>query len=1029
MTARDLSTTIDLATLRKRLAATEGRAYWRGLEELAETPEFFAMVTREFPVAASEWGDTFSRRKFLTLMGASLALAGVTGCGDRPVEKIYPYVRAPENIVPGKPLFFATALSLGGIAQGVLVESHMGRPTKVEGNPDHPASLGATDAFTQASVLSLYDPDRSQVITHRGNISTWEEFIRAVQPAIAETREKKGLGLRILTETVTSPTLAAQLNQILRDMPDAVWHQYEPISRDNVRAGARLVFDEDVESIYHFDRAEVVLSLDADFLSSGPGSVRYQRDFMDKRRVREASPTMNRLYAIESTPSPTGAAADHRLPLRASEVASFVRALASRLGIAPTPFNFGDNPLHEAWIAAVADDLRANRGASIVLVGDEQPAHVHAIVHLINAELGNVGKTVTYVEPVEARPVDQAKSLFDLSLALDAEEVDVLLILGGNPVYNAPAGSDFDADLSKAGTTVRLGYYEDETSAACRWHIPAVHELESWGDVRAYEGTVTVQQPLIAPLFGGKSPSELISALFDDTPRSTYDVVRDYWRERHGDDGFETFWQTVVHNGLVPDTASAEATVEARPADELRDHVWNPVATREPTKAGDLEIVFRADSTVYDGRFANNAWLQELPKPLLHLTWDNVASVSAATAERLKLNNGDVVELHYLDRTIEAPVWIALGHADDAVTVQLGFGRTRAGKVGNDVGFNAYKLRSADAPWFDGGLKIVKTEKKHPLACTQSHFSLEGRDMVRWGTLEEYKKDHHSPIKIGGHSEHGEHASLYPPFPNPEYAWGMSIDLNSCTGCGACIVACQAENNISVVGKEQVIAQREMHWLRIDRYYSGDLDNPEVHQQPMLCQHCEQAPCEVVCPVAATTHSSEGLNEMTYNRCVGTRYCSNNCPYKVRRFNFLNYLGDITPLTKMQHNPDVTVRSRGVMEKCTFCVQRINAARITTEVEGVRSGEQKRIQDGDIVTACQSACASQAIVFGDLNDKNSRVSKLKAEPTNYGVLTELNTHPRVTYLARIRNPNPVLAAAEKEHSKGRAVVPVNQFLP
>ncbi|HWA99066.1 MAG TPA: TAT-variant-translocated molybdopterin oxidoreductase [Pirellulales bacterium] len=1042
MLSLPIVTELDWSSVRERLASAGGPTYWKSLEELADTAEFRAMVGREFPAAASEWDNALSRRRFLTLMGASIGLAGLAGCGRQPLEHIYPYVRAPEGLIPGKPLFFATALSLGGVGTGVLVESHMGRPTKIEGNPDHPGSLGSTDTFTQASILSLYDPDRSQVVARAGEIDTWETFVGSIRSEIDALRSRQGRGLHILTETITSPSLAAQLTAVLAALPEAVWHQYQPINRDNERAGLRLAFGADVQPVYQFDRAEVIVSLDGDFLECGAGSVRYQRDFASRRRVRQDRQQMSRFYAVESTPTTTGASADHRLPLRAGEIVQFARTLAARLGLAPagfalpaasrssqatsasTSFDPGSVALHAAWLDAVVDDLRAHRGAAIVVAGAHQPPEVHALAHLINASLAAPDATVRYIEPLEASATDQLASLRDLATALEADEVDVLLVLGANPAYASPADLKLADRLKRARQSVHYSYYNDETSALCSWHVPATHELESWGDVRGFDGTITIQQPLIAPLFAGRTAHELLSALFDDAPRSTYDIVRDYWRNARDEDDFERFWQTTVHNGVMADSALAARSVTPVAAAQLPDTLWRT----EPSGAGadTLELIIRADTTVWDGRFANNGWLQELPKPLWKLTWDNAALVSPATAERLKLSNEQLVELGRGDQVVAAPVWIVPGHADESITVLLGYGRTRAGHVGNHAGYNAYLLQQSDAPSISSGLTLKKTSETRRLAVTHTHFSMEGRDLVRSGTLAEYREDPHSPAHHG-HEEH-EHASLYPPFANPGYAWGMAIDVNTCTGCSACVVACQAENNSPVVGKEQVLQYREMHWLRIDRYYSGDLDNPDVMHQPMLCQHCEQAPCEVVCPVAATTHSKEGINEMTYNRCVGTRYCSNNCPYKVRRFNFFNFHPDVTPLTDMIYNPDVTVRSRGVMEKCTFCIQRINEARIDTEVRSMNTGQQHKIVDGDVVTACQAACPSQAIIFGNINDPNSRVSKEKAEPTNYGVLTELNTHPRVTYLAQVRNPNSALAAAEEAHRSGR-VVPQNQYLP
>ncbi|HEX4129269.1 MAG TPA: TAT-variant-translocated molybdopterin oxidoreductase [Pirellulales bacterium] len=1066
MNSSDSAAPIDLAALNRRAASSTGRTYWKSLEELAQTPEFRERVVREFPQGASEWDDALGRRKFLALMGASLGLAGLAGCNRQPPEEIYPYVRAPEFIVPGKPLFFATALTLGGVGSGVLVESHMGRPTKIEGNPEHPGSLGTTDLFTQAAVLSMYDPDRSQVVLNIGEIDTWEACVRDLRAAIEATRPRQGRGLHILSETVTSPALADQLAKILGDLPQAVWHQYEPVNRDAERAGATLAFGSDVQPVYHLDRAEVIVSLDSDFLTSGPGCARYQHDFADARRVRQTSPRMNRLYAVESTPTLTGASADHRLPLRAAEIVRFARALAGRLGLAPQGFSPAStvespgrfdpehNALHAAWLEALADDLQRQRGTALVVAGAHQSPAVHALAHLMNSALGAVGTTVTYIAPLEAQPkgasTDQTASLAALAEALEQDEVDVLLILGGNPVYTAPVDLRFGARLPEAKQSLHLSLYADETSAVCEWHVPAAHELESWGDVRAYDGTVTIQQPLIAPLFNGRSSYEMLSALFDSSPRSTYDVVKDYWRGQRMDGDFERFWQTSVHDGVVADTAATVRPVTAAAANSLRDTVWSeaPSAGSDEKRSAKLEIIFRPDPTIWDGRFANHGWLQELAKPLMKLSWDNAALVGPATADRLKLANTEIVELRYGDRKIEAPIWVLPGHVDDSVTVLLGYGRTRAGRIGTGIGYDAYRLRTSDAPSFDDGLELVKTGRKAMLAATDLHWSMEGRNIVRSGTLDEYRLDPASPAHAHheesgepqndkehnhgepsheqevhaevAHAEH-EHASLYPPFKDTGYAWGMSIDLGACTGCSACVIACQAENNSPVVGKDAVMRSREMHWLRIDRYYSGQLDNPEVLHQPMLCQQCEQAPCEVVCPVAATTHSPEGLNEMTYNRCVGTRYCSNNCPYKVRRFNFFNYHPDETPLTAMIYNPDVTVRSRGVMEKCTFCVQRINEAKIAADVESSRVGHQVKVADGGIVTACQAACPSGAIVFGDVNDPKSRVSQAKAEPTDYGLLTELNTHPRVTYLARVRNPQAALLAAEEQHRTGPAV--------
>jgi molybdopterin-containing oxidoreductase family iron-sulfur binding subunit len=983
-------TPLDLTTVRVQLANARGQQYWRSLEELANTEEFQEFLQREFPRQASEWANSLSRRHFLKLMGASLALVGLTACSRQPPEAIVPYVQAPEGWIPGKPQFFATAMTLGGYATGVLVESQLGRPTKVEGNPDHPASLGATDAFAQASILTLYDPDRAQTVTQMGEASSWEAFLQALQAELEPQRSSGGAGLRILTETLTSPTLTAQLQELLTQFPSATWHQYEPINRDNVYAGAQRAFGEAVEPIYRFDQAEVILSLDADFLSTCPGHVRYARDFASRRRVsREDAAAMNRLYVVESTPTPTGAIADHRLPLKAAQVESFVRALAQALGLAVAP---GNQAIPENWIGAIAHDLQAHRGASLVLTGDHQPPIVHALVHAINDALANGGQTVLYTDPVVASPVNQTESLRELVAAMAAGQVELLVILGGNPVLTAPADLDFAGALDQVKFRVHLGLYEDETSARCHWSLPESHYLEAWSDARAYDGAITIIQPLIEPLYDSRSTHQVLAMLLGQADRSDHDIVRGYWESQSSAEDFDLFWQTALRDGLVADTAFSPKSVALnREFDQP-----SPLAT---AGAEDLELIFQPDPSIWDGRFANNGWLQELPKPLTKLTWDNAALMSPATAEKLGLSNDDLVELRYQGRTVRAPVWVMPGQSEGSVTVHLGYGRTQAGRVGTGIGFNAYALRTTDVPWFGSGLEIVKTGERYPLASTQMHQSIEGRDLIRVGTVEQFQVE---PDFAQKPETHLAEISLYPKFEYKDYAWGMVIDLNACLGCNACVVACQAENNIPIVGKDQVLRGREMLWIRLDRYYQGNLDNPATYHQPVLCMHCENAPCEVVCPVGATLHDHEGLNMMVYNRCIGTRYCSNNCPYKVRRFNFLQYSDQETESFKLQRNPEVTVRARGVMEKCTYCVQRISAARIAAKEEG------REIRDGEVVTACQGACPTQAIVFGNINDSTSQVAQLKASSLNYGLLTELNTHPRTTYLARLRNPNPEL---------------------
>ena len=973
MTPKPQSEHIDLAAIRAKLAGAKGPRYWQSLEELAETEGFQEFLFREFPRQASEWeDDEQGRRKFLKLMGASLALAGLSACTRQPNETIMPYVRAPEEFVPGKPLFFATAMPISGVATGLLVESHEGRPTKIEGNPGHPASLGATDVFAQASVLSLYDPDRSQTLTHFGDITSWSTFLGQFREALADQKAKQGAGLRILTETVTSPSLAAQLRAVLAEYPAAKWHQYEPAGAHASRAGARMAFGEPVNTYYRVENAKVILALDSDFLTSGPGCVRYAREFA---RGPETRP---RLYAAESTPTLTGAKADHRFPMRASEVRQFAANVLGAIvgqGAAGAP-------------AALVSDLKKNAGASLAVAGEGQPPLIHALAHAINQALGNVGKTVVYTEPIEANPVDQVSSLAELVRDMDSGAVETLVIIGANPMYTAPADLSFPEKFAKVKLRIRLGLYNDETSELCHWHIPEAHYLETWGDTRAYDGTVTIQQPLIAPLYAGKSAYELLATFSDQPERSTYDIVKGYWRERKPAADFESWWRRSVHDGVVADSAAAPKNVSLRSS-----------TTEGFAPPQGLEIIFRPDPTVYDGRFANNGWLQELPKPMSNLTWDNAALIGVATAQRLNLQNSDEIELQYGGRTVRAAVWILPGHAPESVTVHLGYGRARSGRVGNGAGFNAYRLRTSAVPWFGSGLEIRKTGGTYPLSQTQGHWRMEGRHLVRSATLAEFLADREVIQKIGEEAP-PKGLTMYPEHKYEGYAWGMAIDLDSCTGCSACVVACQAENNIPVVGKDQVARGREMHWIRVDRYFEGDLDQPSTHFQPVPCMHCENAPCELVCPVAATAHSDEGLNDMVYNRCVGTRYCSNNCPYKVRRFNFFLYSDFVTESVKMQKNPDVTVRSRGVMEKCSYCVQRINAGKIEAEKQ------DRTVRDGEIKTACEQACPSRAIVFGDINDRNSRVAKWKAEERNYALLGELNTRPRTTYLASLRNPNP-----------------------
>ncbi len=1021
---RSKATPIDLQAVRARLR-NDGPQVWRSLEEVAETPEFQHYLHREFPSNASEWLDPVGRRGFLKLMSASMALAGVTACTVQPQELIVPYVRQPAEAIPGKPLFFATAMTLGGVAQGLLVESHEGRPTKIEGNPDHPANQGATDVFAQGSILTLYDPDRSQTILQNGEIRPWSSVIAAVRGGLSAQSATKGAGLRILTETVASPTLAAQIQQVLTQYPGAKWVQWEPINRDHVRAGARAAFGQFTSPLYDLTRADVILSLDADFLAAdGAENLYYMRQFASRRRVEDNADNLNRLYVVESNHTVTGAKADNRLPLKSSHVEAFARAVAAGAGVGGFS---GTAPAgSEAFADAVAKDLAAHRGRAVVIAGDAQPPSVHVLAHAMNAALG---APVTYVPTPEIVPSDQNAALRELVGEINAAQVQMLLIIGeSNPVLSAPADLQFERAIQSVALRIHSGLFFDETARQCQWHIPAAHYLEAWSDARTIDGTVSIVQPLIQPLYGGKSAHEMIATLSDRPERNGSDVVRDYWQanapkgqpvpnvpsvpsvptgqvrgssasgnassaapaQPTAASAFELQWRKWLHDGVIAGSAGVASTPTVAPDAATRITASSPI--------DGLEINFRRDPTIYDGRFANNGWLQELPKPMTKLTWDNAALIAPGTAEAQGLHNGDVIAIQCGSQPpLNVPVWVVPGHARDSITVFAGYGRQHAGQVGSGTGFDVYKLRESANPYI-APAQITRTGDSYDLVSTQEHWALEGRNLVRSATLDEFKQNP-AFVKEMEHVKLDNRISLYADVEYRGQQWGMAIDMNTCTGCSACVIACVAENNIPVVGKAQVRTNREMHWLRIDRYFAGSADTPDTYFQPLPCQQCENAPCEVVCPVAATTHSAEGLNDMVYNRCVGTRYCSNNCPWKVRRFNFLLYQDWNTPQFKLQRNPDVTVRSRGVMEKCTYCVQRINAARIQAK------REDRPIRDGEILTACQAVCPTDAIVFGDINDPNSRVARLKSSPRNYTMLEDLNTRPRTTYLAAVKNPN------------------------
>ncbi len=1023
------STPMTLEAVRQALKGSKGKRYWRSLDELANTPEFQTAVEREFPSAAQEWVDPVSRRGFLKLMGASMALAGLAGCTKQPDEPIYPYIKAPEDLILGKPMYFATAHPFTTGAVPLLVKSDEFRPIKIDGNPEHAYNHGGSDPYSQGTLLDLYDPDRSQHVTYRGESREWAEFAEALRGKVASTKD--GTGIYFLSATITSPTLARQWKEVQTAWPKAKLVQYDPaLAGTFLASGLNLQYD--------LSAVDVIVSLDADFLSgaSYPGFHKLVRDYAARRKQPENG--MNRLYAVESTTTTTGMKAEHRLGLRASEIPAFAAALAAAVGVP------GINAPSCAWtdeqqkfLAAAAKDLKANTGKSAMLPGLYQDPSVAALALAMNNALGNVDKTVfVSSEPAIPMPSDQLGDFKALVADLNAGKVDWLVILNGNPIYDAPADLNFADAFNKANIVAHLGSHVDETGQVSHWHIPAAHYLESWSDARAYDGTVSIVQPMIDPLYGGHTAHHVLQALLSEPMVSPYDAVRETWKSKitricagicPGPSDFEAAWRKALHDGWIEGTAFDKTSKPSTSA------VFHGTV---PTPKDSIEIIFRPDPNIYDGRWNNVGWLQELPKPVTSLSWDNAAIVSGATLTKLGLEEDDIVELCVGNGKVKAPVIVAPGHPDNSVTVYLGYGREFAGRVGSGQGFNAYLIRNTWAPFYATG-SIRKLEGKWGVAITKSHYqdhrgttfgqtagqnnnSLEAdealgpRGIIRYATLDEFKANPNFAHEGDGRDTPPRDTTLFPNWAyNEANAWAMSIDMNSCTGCNACIVSCYAENNIAVVGKQQVRIGRNMQWLRIDTYFEGDLSAPRAHFQPMNCQHCENAPCEQVCPVAATVHTPEGLNTMVYNRCVGTRYCSNNCPYKVRRFNFLLFSDYETESLKLMRNPDVSVRSRGVMEKCSYCIQRINAAKIEAD-------EQNRsIRDGEIVTACQQACPADAIVFGNINDPNSRVSKLRAQQRSYQVIADQNARPRTQYLAEVLNVNQELEETPVEHAPAK----------
>jgi MoCo/4Fe-4S cofactor protein with predicted Tat translocation signal len=1075
---------------------TKPTTYWRSLDELQQSPEFEEFLRREFPVGASEYPRGVSRRRWLQLMGASFALAGLTGCHRWDAEELAPFAARPENRIPGKPVQYATSVELAGKVEHLLVSNYDGRPIKVEGNPDHPDGGGATSLFAQALLLELYDPDRSQTPRQRlGKESfarSWSDFDNFAGKHFAALRERRGQGLAILVEPSSSLSWSAALQRLQDSYTEAQIFQYASLGEENVQLGTQAAYGFSYRTHLHLDRARVIAAFDADLLHDHPAALRHARDYVVGRDPNAGS--MSRLYAVESQFSLTGAAADHRWPIPSSQIGSFLDHLEDQLRVGLAALSSRDAaPMHdttegptkdeaglegasatatgpglpaietespeEKRIRVLASDLLANRGAGIIAAGNRQPAAVHAQIHRLNVLLGNAGKTIEYTAETHVSPPSgsiEFGRLEELARQIQAGEVRTLVLLGGNPAFDAPADLRFDELIRQVPETIRLGLYEDETSLACRWHLPAAHPLESWGDAVSHHGRISVTQPMIEPLFQGRSPLELLTKWIEENPTPPANLVRNAISNRlvvagaHSEPLGDLDWKRLLHDGFLPESLRTsikpdDLRTRLRTAEETSDLLASLGMRRSDRKAAEVssragvwEVVFTAGETVYDGRFANNGWLQETPDFLTKLTWDNAAVIHPESAREIGVRQGELIRVTLGGETVETPVYLLPGQARGSIGLALGYGRTAAGHVGglvaegvDPVGVDVNRLRTWASRQFSVGARVEPTGKTYPLATTQDHHAIDtlglaeiGQrvgDLVREGPLGLYLEH----PDFASHPPGKHHPPLESLWQEPSYegrAWGMGIDLNKCIGCNACMVACQAENNVPVVGKEQVLIGREMHWIRVDRYFRGDLDEPQVVTQPVACQQCENAPCEQVCPVAATVHSDEGLNDMVYNRCIGTRYCANNCPYKVRRFNYFDYNQQLTDanrqLTQLVINPEVTVRSRGVMEKCTYCVQRIQVGKIAAK------NDRRPLDDGEIVTACQQACPTRAIEFGDLNLPESRVSQAHADPRAYAMLSELNVKPRTKYLARIRNPHPELAeidhhtAHEPDHATG-----------
>ncbi len=994
------------------MSKTAEKTYWRSLQELSESKVYQEYAKQEFPDGAGELKDGYSRRNFLQIMGASIALAGFTAC-RKPVQKLLPYTRQPEHVVAGIPLTYASTFPFIDSGIGVLVTTNEGRPTKIEGNPDHPSSKGATNLMMQASILDLYDVDRSKNPKESGEARTWDDFVAFCNSHFADTNKR----IAFVSEASSSPTFNRLKDQALSRFPNAKWATWEPTGNANVYSGTQMAFGRKLRPVHHFENAKVVVSLDHDFMNTNGDNVADNVDFASARRVSSTESEINRLYVVENSMSLTGSNADHRLRIKASEMPAFIAALASKLSenvSGLSAFSGVNNDFSQhSWVSVLAEELRQNGGSSILAVGQGYAPELHATVAAINAAIGNAGETVTYHDVPFVDDSYSNEAFVSLCNELSSGEFDTLVIVGGNPVYNAPADLNFAQIMERIPVSIHLANHVDETSKLATWHVNRSHFLEYWGDATSYTGVRSVIQPTILPLYGGKSEIEFLAAVVTGENHEGYDLVQDTWSNVISGD-FTNGWNEIVHDGLQKDSGFDEVNVSIGNLSGVAENISGMTA------AGEFELVIKPDSKLFDGRFANNGWLQELPDPVTKITWDNVALMSPATARKLGVEDKkfgvtdfDMISISVNGTEMEMVAWILPGHADDSITTTFGYGRTAVGRVADDMGKNTYLLRSTTNMLYHTGAEVRKIRGTYPIACTQNHNQMEGRPIVREATLAEYRETpDFAPAKVyvPARQEDGHSINLHSTqtFPDYQPQWGMAIDLNACTGCGVCTIACQAENNIPVIGKREVVRNREMHWIRTDRYFNGDEENPQVVHQPIPCMHCEQAPCELVCPVAATTHSDDGLNQMTYNQCVGTRYCSNNCPFKVRRFNFFNYaknwleIDEDPDVIQMAMNPDVSIRFRGVMEKCTYCVQRISRAKIETKN---RTGNSIKPEDGSVVTACQQACPTQAITFGDITDPESVISRTKANERNYVMLEEINVRPRTSYLAKLRNPN------------------------